>query len=204
MTIAHVEFLVEEQSMEEAIRVLVPRLISNVTYGIYSHQGKHDLLRRLPDRLDAYARFLPPDWRIVVVVDRDDDDCHELKRRLNECATRAGLTTRTAVGGLSCQVVNRVAIEELEAWYFGDWQAVLCAYPRVPAGVPYRSGYRDSDAICGGTWEALERILRRSGYFSGGLRKVEAAQAIATRMQPDRNSSASFCAFRDAIRELAQ
>jgi hypothetical protein len=204
MTVAHVEILVEEQSMEEAIRILVPRLVNNVTYGVYSHQGKHDLLRRLPDRLRAYARFLPSDWRIVVVVDRDDDDCHKLKSRLDECAVRAGLTTRTAVGGASCQVVNRVAIEELEAWYFGDWQAVVRAYPRVPREVPRRSRYRDPDAICGGTWEALERILRRSGYFSGGLRKTEAAQSIVARMEPDSNSSHSFRAFRDAILEMAQ
>jgi hypothetical protein len=25
-------------------------------------------------------------------------------------------------------VVNRLAIEELEAWYFGDWEAVRAAY----------------------------------------------------------------------------
>ena len=98
-------------------------------------------------------------------------------------------------------MVNRIAIEELEAWYFGDWKAVKSAYPRVSATVPNRAPYRNSDAIKGGTWEAFERILQNGGYFKNGLRKVEAARTIAAHLNPDCNRSHSFVKFRDALIE---
>ena len=101
-------------------------------------------------------------------------------------------------------VVNRLAIEELEARYFGDWEAVRAAYPRTSATIPSQSKYRNPDAIAGGTWEAFERVLQKAGYFTGGLRKVEAARAVATHMEASRNTSPSFCAFRDVLLEMTQ
>ena len=58
------------------------------------------------------------------------------------------------------------------------------------------------DAIQGGTWEAFERILKRRGYFKTGLRKVEAARAIASYSEPTRNTSQSFANFFHAIIEV--
>lgn len=188
--------------MEAALRGLLPRLVGDMSFEVYPHQGKADLLRKLPQRLHGYAAFLPSDWRIVVVIDRDDDDCRRLKQQLEHCAWQAALATKTTNPGGDYSVVTRLAIEELEAWYFGDWRAVVSAYPRVPAGASRRRQYRDPDAIKGGTWEAFERITQRAGYFVGGLRKIEAARAIAEQWDPDRNTSASFCVFRDAIRDL--
>ena len=97
-----------------------------------------------------------------------------------------------------------MAIEELEAWYFGDWSAVRRAYPRVSAKVPRQAKYRFPDAIKGGTWEAFERILKRAGYFRTGLRKIEAARAVAEHMDPERNSSPSFCSLKSALAQVAQ
>jgi hypothetical protein len=64
-----------------------------------------------------------------------------------------------------------------------------------------KAGYRDPDAIKGGTWEALQRILQRAGYHQGGLQKIRAKSDIATHMDPDRNRSLSFRGFRDRLRE---
>ena len=61
--------------------------------------------------------------------------------------------------------------------------------------------FRDPDAVKGGTWEAFERILQRHGHFRTGLRKVEAARMISARLDPDRNRSRSFAAFRDVVVE---
>ena len=97
------------------------------------------------------------------------------------------------------QVVNRIVIEELEAWFFGDWQAVQAAYPRVAGTIPRKAAFRDPDAIAGGTWEAIERILKRAGYFKGGLRKLELAREVAQHMEPARNSSHSFRVFENAV-----
>ena len=80
-------------------------------------------------------------------------------------------------------------------------KAVCRAYPRVSPGIPNRAKYRNPDAIRGGTWEAFERIMKRRGYFRGGLRKVEAERAIAEYIDPSRSRSTSFVRFRDAIIE---
>ena len=188
--------------MEAFLRALLPRLLpQDRTFDVRVFQGKRDLLQKLESRLRAYARWLPDECRIVVMVDRDNDDCHALKAQLEKAAGRAGLLTRSRANARPWQLVNRVVIEELEAWYFGDWEAVRIAYPKVSSTIPNKAPYRVPDAIAGGTWEAFERILKRHGYFTTGLRKVEAARAIATHIDPARSRSHSFGLFARTIAE---
>lgn len=198
----HLEVLVEEPSMEAFLRELLPRVLpAERSFAIYPFQGKSDLLGKLPDRLRGYARFLPDDWRIVVVVDRDDDDCRTLKQKLEAMAKQAGLRTRSRAGNARWQIVNRIVIEELEAWYFGDWQVVREAYPHVSPNVRNQRSYRHSDAVAGGTWEAFERVMKRHGYFRQGLRKIEAARALGKCVDATRSDSASFRCFYHAVME---
>ncbi len=116
--------------MEAALRLLVPKIAQNLSFEVHVHQGKMDLLSRLPQRLRGYKRWLLPTWRIIVVVDRDNEDCRNLKAQLEAMAAAAGLLTKAKAGRRRYQVVNRLAVEELEAWYFGDWAAVCAAYPQ--------------------------------------------------------------------------
>jgi hypothetical protein len=191
--------------MEAFLRALLPRLLpGRVTFDIYPHQGKEDLLGRLPARLKAYAGWLPEAWCIVVVVDRDDDDCKPLKNRIEKAAADVGLGTRSTAGPRNWRLVNRIAVEELEAWYFGDWEAVRKAYPRVSRTIPNRESYRNPDAIRGGTWEAFANVLRRAGYFTGGLRKLEVARALGNSLDPFHNRSRSFQVFREALLEVVE
>ncbi|AXY68606.1 DUF4276 family protein [Thermosynechococcus sichuanensis E542] len=195
----HFEFLVEEPSMEKFLHGLLPRLLrKDQTFKVHPFQGKQDLLKKLESRLRAYAEWLPTNWRIVVLVDRDDDDCKKLKQELENIATKAGLKTRSN-SSLCWQVVNRIVIEELEAWYFGDWDAVRAAYPKVSRTVMQKTKYRNSDAIAGGTWETFESVMQRYGYFKSGLRKIEVAQALGQHLNPSRCKSPSFVCFRDAL-----
>ena len=199
MTMGHLEVLVEEPSIEAFLRIVLPRILpADTGFEIHSFQGKPNLRKRLEDRLRGYAKWLPEDWRIVVLVDCDNDDCGTLKDELERASAEAGLRTRSQAAGGRWHVANRIVIEELEAWYFGDWQAVCNAYPRVPQNAPKRKGYRDPDAI-NGTWEAFERILKRRGYFPTGLRKIEAAREVAAHIDPARNRSRSFKAFYAAV-----
>ena len=202
MAVQHLEIFVEELSMEAALRVLLPTVVGDATFGIYPFQGKEALTAKLPVRLRAYANWLPHNWKIIVIVDRDDDSCGDLKQRLERAAADAGLITKTAARDLAYAVINRLAIEELEAWYFGDWEAVRVAYPRVPPTIPKQAKYRNPDAIVGGTWEAFERIVQRAGYFAGGRRKIEAAHAIAEHMDVSRNTSPSFRAIFRIVESL--
>lgn len=204
MSASHFEFHVEEQSMEAFLAAWLPRFLpADCGFAIHSYQGKHALLRKIGDRLRGYAKWIQAEYRIVVIVDRDGDECEELKSTLEGICESAGLRSRRAVGGPDWQVVTRIAIEELEAWYFGDWQAVRQAFPRVSPNIPKQPRYRDPDAITGGTWEAFERVLRKHGYFRQGLAKVQAATAIGQHIDPVLNRSHSFAVFRDAIAEAA-
>ena len=188
--------------MEAFLRGWLPRFLPETcTFGIYAYSGKNALLRKLGNRLQGYAAWMPAEYRIVVVVDRDNDDCHELKSRLENICAGAGLRSRSVNGSSAWQVVTRIAIEELEAWYFGDWQAVQSAYPDVSPNIPSQAPYRDPDAIAGGTWEKFERVLQRHGYFRQGLAKVQAATEIGKHIVPQNTRSHSFSVFRDAISE---
>lgn len=202
MSTRHLEVLVEEPSMEAFLRELLPRMLGDkVSFEIYPFQCKDDLLSKLSSRLRGYSAWLPSDWRIVVVVDRDDEDCRKLKHRLDEIVLLEGLRTRSS-DSTRWQVVNRIAIEELEAWYFGDWNAVKSVYPRVSTSIPQKEAFRNPDAISGGTWEAFERLMKKAGYFEGGLRKIEAARQIGRQVDWQRNRSRSFQYFRDVILEV--
>ncbi|MBI5441955.1 MAG: DUF4276 family protein [Deltaproteobacteria bacterium] len=200
----HVDFLVEEPSAEAFLLSILPRLLADVPFSVFPFQCKEELLRRLPERLQGYARWLPEGRKVVVLLDRDDDDCKALKARLEAAAETAGLTTRSRPREGQFTVVNRIAVEELEAWYFGEWAAVRAAYPRVPETIPAKAPFRDPDAIRGGTWEAFERVLKNAGYFRTGLRKVEAAREVSAQMKLDANTSRSFRALREALIDLVR
>jgi len=197
----HVEFLVEEPSMEAFLRGLLTRLLPQAcTFQIHSFQGKHDLLKNLENRLRGYRSWMPSDWRIVVVVDLDDEDCQQLKSRMEQIAVGVGLQTRSQSPS-GWQIVNRIAIEELEAWYFGDWDAVLAAYPEVSPHVPRQQRYRNPDQIRN-AWEVFERLLQRHGYFTGGLPKLEVARTLGQYVDPHRCRSQSSICLRNAILEV--
>lgn len=199
----HIEFLVEEPSAEVALNNLVPLIVGReVTFKVHSYQGKSDLLAKLPGRLQGYRGWLPEDWRIVVLLDADRADCRVLKGQLEGTAAQAGLVTRTVAGSPRFQVLNRLAIEELEAWFLGDVEALRAAYPGVDRNLAAKEKFRDPDAIAGGTWEALEKVLQTAGYFKGGLGKVTAAREISRFMEPERNRSRSFQVFRQGLLEV--
>lgn len=195
MSAAHYVLLVEDRSSEAFLREALPRLLrGKATFGVYPFLGKNDLLKKLPKRLNGYASWLPVDWRIVVLLDRDDDDCQRLKQRLEIMAASAGLATRS-VNRAAWRVANRIAVEELEAWFFGDLDAVRKAFPRVSRRISKKKEpYRNPDDISR-TWEALEKLLKQAGYFPSGLQKISTARAIGRHLDPDANTSQSFQTF---------
>jgi len=196
----HIEFLVEEPSAEVALNNILAKILKNqATFAIHPHQGKLDLLRKLPGRLRAYRAWIPADWRIVVLMDADREDCRELKARMEQESKLAYFPTKSSPRDGVFGVVNRLAVEELEAWFFGDVEGLRKAYPRIPRSLSKNARFRDPDAIVGGTWEALEHLLQRHGYFQGGLTKIEAARNISRFMDPSRNRSRSFQVFREGV-----
>lgn len=201
------DFYVEEPSAEAALKQLVPAILGKQAeqfeINIFAFNGKQALLKKLPNRLKSYQTWFKADkalsLKIIVLLDRDNDDCSELKEKLNKLAEDAGLVTRT-VHAEQYHVINRIVIEEIEAWFFGDVAAICQAYPSVPASLANRAKYRDPDAIRGGSWEQLEVVLRKE--HPGGLEKIRAAKEISQHMNPDNNRSKSFQLFRDTLRSI--
>lgn len=206
MSILHLEFLVEEASLESALTQLLPNILpSTVSSKIHAFRGKPDLLAKLPNRLKGYQAWLPPDWKIVILIDEDRENCLKLKKQLEDIAILAGLITKSSCQkDKSFQVLNRIVIEELEAWFLGDVQAIRQAYPKVSANLANQQPYRDPDAIKGGTWEALERVLKKAGYHLGGLEKYKASTEISQYMNPKSNRSKSFKVFYQGLLEIIQ
>lgn len=200
----HIEFLVEELSTQVFLDEILPKVLgSDITYKIHAFRGKTDLLKKLPARLKGYKNWIADDDRIVVLVDKDDEDCQDLKSKLEIMASEIGFITKTtAQTDQPYQILNRIAIEELEAWFFGDINAIVAAYPGVSPNLGKKEKYRDADAISGGTWENLEKVLQRAGHHKGGLEKLRAAREISQYMKPHVNRSRSFQVFYNGLLDI--
>lgn len=101
----------------------MPKIIrQRATVNYINMRNKSRLLQELPSRLRGYRSLIDngDDIGIVVLIDRDSDDCAQLKSRLELMARDAGLGTKTSTKDARFIVVNRIAIEELEAWFIGD------------------------------------------------------------------------------------
>ncbi|OBQ02109.1 MAG: hypothetical protein AN482_20845 [Anabaena sp. LE011-02] len=191
----HIEFLVEEASTEIALKEIVPKIIGNVhTFKIHNFQNKDRLLKRLPERMKAYANFIPDDLRIVILVDEDRSNCQELKKKL--CDATSIVTQKK--GNI---VLHRIVVEELESWFIGDVAAIRAEYEKIPVSLSQQAKFRNPDAIKGGTWEELDKILKKYGYETG-LQKMDFAQKVSPHMDVENNKSRSFQVFRDGLRRM--
>jgi hypothetical protein len=154
------------------------------------------LLDKLPAMLGGYAKTGTID-AVIVVLDTDDRDCAAFLAELRELAVARGATGKT---------MFRLAIEETEAWYFGDPKALTAAYPGAKKATVRR--YRQ-DSVCS-TWEVLadaihpgsSAAIRRASWPLPGQLKHEWANRIGPLMNPDANRSPSFGKLRDGLRRL--
>lgn len=177
-------FLLEEQSMKYLLDALLPQILPDgVAFQTVPHRGKSDLRRSIPHKLKAWNE--PGDIRFVIVHDQDTTDCIELKKELLQLTK-----------GSARPVLIRIACQELEAWYFGDLQAVAQAYqiPRIAALAGKRK-YRTPDAI-----HAPKEELRK---LIPGHQQIDGARRIAPYMDIQHNTSASFQTFVRGVRHLA-
>ena len=211
----HSEILVEDSSGAMLLEVLLPQLLGLQgelnTWRVHAYKGigkipqgigkkadpaKRILLDQLPKLLRGYGKT-PGIDAVVVVLDTDKRDCVAFLAEL-----KAVIDDKTVVP----DTMFRLAIEEIEAWYFGDREALLAAYPRVRQDV-MRSYVQDS--VCD-TWELLadavypggSSVIKKAGWPLPGQVKHDWAKKIAPLMDPDRNVSPSFCKFRDGLRQI--
>jgi hypothetical protein len=200
----NLEFIVEEPSMEETLKNILPKMLKpEITFRIINMRNKQNLINNLSKNLSLYKKDFFKHHKIVVLVDQDKENCLVLKQTLEEAARNNGLTTKSSANfGSTFQVLNRIVIEEIESWFFGDINALTSAYPKISKNLLNIAKYRDPDKIKGGTWEALEKLLQKYGYFRNGLSKIRNAQNISQYMDPNLNRSRSFQVFREGLEDL--
>ena len=83
---ARIEILVEEPSMAEVLRIILPKVappewILDQNYFIRKHQGKSDLKKSIPSKITAFSHFHEK-VGVVIVQDQDSNDCKILKQSL--------------------------------------------------------------------------------------------------------------------------
>lgn len=215
----HFEILIEDQSGKKALDILVPKIIgASHTFIVHSYKGlgrvpknmrdaqdasKRILLENLPKLLRGYgntfAGYQNYPAAVILVCDLDDK-CHkkfrtELHSILNACKPKP--ETRFCF-----------AIEEGEAWFLGDLDAIKTAYPKAKEAV--LNSYVN-DSICG-TWEKLAdavypggaSALSPKGYQAVGAEKSKWAEEISPHMIFENNQSPSFQYFREKVQALTQ
>jgi hypothetical protein len=190
--------LLGPQGAPNTWRVHAYKGIGKIPQGIgkKADPAKRILLDQLPKLLRGYGKT-PGIDAVVIVLDTDKRDCAAFLAEL-----KAVIDDKIEVP----DTMFRLAIEEIEAWYFGDRDALLAAYPRVRQDV-MRSYVQDS--VCD-TWELLadavypggSSAIKKAGWPLPGQVKHEWAKKIAPLMDLDRNVSPSFRKFRDGLRQL--
>jgi hypothetical protein len=218
----HFELLVEDQSGKAMLDLLIPKIIQKGdTFKVHPYKGigripsnlkgssssdpnKRILLDQLPRLLAGYGNVFKnyPETVpavVIVVCDLDRRDFEVFQAELSAVLKHVNPRPETRF----C-----IAIEEGEAWFLGDLNAIQHAYPKAKKTILQRY---QNDSICG-TWELLAdavypggaTALTQLGYQGIGAEKSKWAKNITPHMDIRGNSSPSFNDFLKVMRDLAK
>ncbi len=177
-------FLLEEPSMKYLLDEILPRILPDgVSFQTIPHNGKRALEKSIPRKLRGWNE---PEVRFIILHDQDEKDCRELKKSLLSLCK-----------GTEQAVLIRIACQEMEAWYFGDMEALALAYhnPKLRK-IPAQKKYRVPDGIPSPK-EELYRLIPEHQQIAG-------AKRIAPYMVVERNTSESFRQFVAGVRRFAE
>ncbi|MEG2144664.1 MAG: DUF4276 family protein [Oscillospiraceae bacterium] len=216
----YIQFLVEDISAGELIKIIMAKYNAEkppccIEFDVRSYKGiggfpkgksaknakAEQLLNDLPKRLNALNASLKckDSPSIFVVLDNDTRDTEDFAKKLNEIITREKISVDT---------VFCIAVEEMEAWLLGDYNALRLAYPPVSGRIASKHSGYSQDSICG-TWEFLADMLTENGMgsfmrqnptaFDIGRCKSQWAKSIGAYMDIRANASPSFQSFIEAL-----
>jgi len=178
-------FLLEEPSMKYLLDSLLPRILpKDVEFQTIPHSGKRTLEVSIPRKLRGWNE--PGEIKFVIVHDQDTKDCIVLKNHLLQLCKDS---TRP--------VLIRIACQELEAWYLGDFHALSIAYnkPKLLA-IGKKNKYRFPDKIPAPK-EALKKIVPE-------YQQIQGAKIIAPLMDINNNASVSFQQFVTGVQRIVR
>lgn len=215
----HFRIFVEDLSGSKMLDILMKKLIptEGYTFSIHYYRGcgslpksmisatqirTQTLLNNIPRLIRGFLNSDPNlnDYMevFVVVTDCDNKECDKFKREIMS-------TIKDSVGKPVENCIVCLAIEEMEAWLLGDFNAIKQAYPNANKK-EYDSYVQDS--ICG-TWEKLFKVIderefkrsRNTSYNNTvGIRKSEWAENITPYIDIEANKSPSFKYYVKKIR----
>lgn len=177
--------MLEEESAKYMLDVLLPKILpACVRFLCIPHQGKSHLQKSIPIKLRAWRKPRP---FFVILHDQDSHDCIALKNQLQQLCASASQHSP----------LIRIACRELEAWYFGDLDAVQQAFPDfIAARYRNKSKFRNPDSIVNPGYEL--------GKIVPNFTKGYAAREVSKYMNIDNNTSASFKHTIASIRNLVE
>lgn len=211
----HIEILAEDSSGERLLSIILPKILGDNgglhSWRIHPYRGvgripknlgaggdpaKRILLDQLPRLLVGYGKT-PGIDAVVVVLDADKRNCSEFLIELRALAETCNPKPNT---------LFRLAIEEIEAWYFGDKPALTNAYPRAKTEV---LKHYVQDSPCN-TWELLadavypggSAAIMKAGWPLPGQIKHEWAETIGPLLEIEHNQSPSFQKLLYGLRQL--
>ena len=180
------EILVEEPSIEEVLRVILPKVLPegwalDENCFIRHHEGKQDLQQSIPRKIRAASKK-DITTGFIIVQDQDCNDCHQLKAHLS------ALCENAQSGNRPVPFKVRIVCHELEAWYLGDMNAIEKVFPRFHAAT-YRGKkkFRKPDD-CVNPKQELKKIV-------GDYGQIAMARDIAPHLNVEKNTSPSFRCF---------
>lgn len=215
-----IEFLIEDRSGEKLINEVMCHYKNeagreDICYHTLSYKGigglnkgkdaitvkSNHLLSELPKRMRAiqYQNIHRSDVTLFVVVDNDKNNTELFYSELKNLAEKH----KIRIDHVFC-----IAVEEMEAWLLGDFDAIQKAYPEMKDRIISKySGYIQ-DSICD-TWELLADMLTKNGIkeflsknhsvYEIGQKKYEWAEKIGKYMNIRNNKSPSFNRFLAAL-----
>ena len=176
-------FLLEEPSAKAMLEGLLPKLLPETVRCRYIvFEGKQDLEKQLIKRLQGYRT---PHAALVVLRDKDAEDCLQIKKRL---------TKKCQEGGRPESLV-RIACNELESWYLGDLLAV-----EVSLGVKGLAKHQNYPP-----YDHPDKIVspaKRLRSIVPAYQKIGGSRKIGPKLRPDTNLSHSFGVFVSGVRRL--
>ena len=182
-----VEILVEELSMEVCLRNLLPMFVPShwvldVNYFIRPHQGKSDLRKSIPAKMQVFSNWHEP-ISVIILHDQDSADCKILKQQI-----------KLLCGSFSKGLLIRIICKELESWYLGDLLAIEKAFPSFKStSYISRAKFRNPDRL--NAKDQLKEIFP-------DYREVSSSREISKFLDVNNNRSESFNQFIKGIRKI--
>ena len=159
----------------------------NENYFLRAHEGKSDLQKSIPTKINAFKKMGFP-VGIIILHDQDSGDCKILKQKLIDLCGKD-------LSGVFLLV--RIVCRELESWYLGDMGAIELAYPRFKArNYKNKAKFRIPDELQNAANE-LRIILPE-------FQKVQGAKRISEHITIGNNKSKSFNHFVTGLKSIVE